>query len=100
LIGDRLQAALETQLLDAVGHDNRDALRRCLRIYATVDRVRNSSVAPGGVYTKAIFMLGMAISDTLGRFQCYLHILYIATTTSYFFFTGPPPLLVLRVVEG
>jgi hypothetical protein len=39
VIGDRLQAALETQLLDAVGQDNRDALRRCLRIYATIDKV-------------------------------------------------------------
>jgi len=39
VIGDRLQAALETQLLDAVSQDNRDALRRCLRIYATIDKV-------------------------------------------------------------
>ena len=39
VIGDRLQAALETQLLDSVSQDNRDALRRCLRIYATIDKV-------------------------------------------------------------
>ena len=41
LIGDRLQQAMERQLLEAIlsGHDKQESLRRCLRIYATVDRV-------------------------------------------------------------
>ena len=41
LIGDRLQQAMERQLLEAIlsGQEKQDSLRRCLRIYATVDRV-------------------------------------------------------------
>jgi hypothetical protein len=56
VIGDRLQASLETQLLDAVSQDNRDALRRCLRIYATVDKVEiNSTYNP-------VFKTGLRLS--------------------------------------
>ena len=41
LIGDRLQQAMERQLLEAIlsGEEKLESLRRCLRVYATVDRV-------------------------------------------------------------
>ncbi|TRY61811.1 hypothetical protein TCAL_05704 [Tigriopus californicus] len=42
LIGDRLHGSLESQLLDAVAQQNTEVLKRCLRIFATVDRVREA----------------------------------------------------------
>ena len=44
LIGDRLQQAMERQLLEAIlsGQEKQESLRRCLRIYATVDRVSDA----------------------------------------------------------
>lgn len=44
LIGDRLQQAMERQLLESIlsNQEKQDSLRRCLRIYATVDRVSDA----------------------------------------------------------
>ena len=44
LIGYRLQQAMERQLLEAIltGQEKQESLRRCLRIYATVDRVADA----------------------------------------------------------
>lgn len=44
VIGAKLQGSLETQLFEAIVHDNRDALRRCLRVFATVDRIPDAQV--------------------------------------------------------
>ena len=40
--GDKLHAALEKQFLEAFETDNTDILKRCLRIYATVDRIQDA----------------------------------------------------------
>lgn len=42
LIGDRLHGSLESQLLEAIAQQNTEVLKRCLRIFATVDRVREA----------------------------------------------------------
>ena len=41
-IGDRLHSALACQLLDALQDSNADVLKRCLRIYATIDKVNEA----------------------------------------------------------
>lgn len=40
--GDKLHAAMEKQFMDAVLSDNKEVLRRFLRIYATVDRIQDA----------------------------------------------------------
>ncbi len=67
VIGDRLQASLETQLLDAVSQDNRDALRRCLRIYATVDKVEINSTI---LFSKQVSDSQLSFVTTWQRCLC------------------------------
>ena len=85
LIGDRLQQAMERQLLEAIlsGNEKQESLRRCLRIYATVDRVseaeelvRRKVIAP---YLEEVISEKSLNSDPQGLKGVFQRVLKLTT---------------------
>mgnify|MGYP001173784982 FL=1 len=69
-IGDRLHSALAMQLMDALQDNNADVLKRCLRIYTTIDKVdqaeqliRTKIITP---YLEEVLSSASYHSDPLG----------------------------------